>query len=60
MWFSKILKNHYDGIISHAEYQISTGKIEGVNNKIKTVRRQAYGYPDDEYLFLKIMDVSRS
>ena len=33
---------------------------EGVNNKIKTVRRRAYGYPDDEYFFLKLFDYSRT
>ncbi|HPF28759.1 MAG TPA: transposase, partial [Lachnospiraceae bacterium] len=40
-------------------YDISAGKIEGINNKIKTLRRQAYGYRDDEYFFLKLFDVSR-
>lgn len=59
MWFSKLLSNHYYGIISHATYKISSGKIEGINNKIKTLRRQAYGYPDDEYFFLKLIDMSR-
>jgi len=59
-WFSKLLKSHYNGIISHATYKISSGKIEGINNKIKTLRRQAYGYPDDEYFFLKIFDISRT
>ncbi|MCI6099941.1 MAG: transposase, partial [Selenomonas sp.] len=43
----------------HATYHISAGKIEGINNKIKTLRRQAYGYPDDEYFFLKLIDMSR-
>ena len=28
-------------------------------NKIKTLRRQGYGYPDDEYFFLKLFDMSR-
>ncbi len=60
LWFSKLLKNHYDGIISHATYKISSGKIEGINNKIKTLRRQAYGYPDDEYFFLKLFDITRT
>ena len=40
-------------------YKISSGKIEGINQKIKTLRRHGYGYPDDEYFFLKIMDMSR-
>ena len=59
LWFAKLLRNHYDGIISHATYKISSGKIEGINNKIKTLRRQAYAYHDDEYFFLKILDMSR-
>ena len=57
--FRNLLYNHFDGIITHATHKISTGKIEGVNNKIKTLRRQAYGYPDDEYFFLKLFDMSR-
>ena len=42
--------------MSHAEFGISSGKVEGTNNKIKTLRRQCYGLPDNEYFFLKIMD----
>lgn len=60
LWFTKLLENHYDGIVSHSVYKISSGKIEGINNKIKTLRRQAYGYPDDEYFFLKLFDISRT
>ncbi|MCD5448610.1 transposase, partial [Lactobacillus delbrueckii subsp. lactis] len=37
----------------------STGKLEGINNKIKTERRKGYGYPDDEYFFLRLMELSR-
>ena len=59
LYFKNLLYNHYDGIITHAEHNISSGKIEGINNKIKTKRRQAYGYPDDEYFFLKVIDMSR-
>lgn len=49
---------YLDGIIMHAKYRISTGKVEGTNNKIKTIKRQAYGYRDDEYFFLKILDTT--
>jgi transposase len=47
------------GIISHARYNISSGMVEGFNNKIKTMRRKAYGFNDDEYIFLKIIDISK-
>ena len=59
-WFRRLLDKHFEGIIAHATYRkLSAGKIEGINNKIKTVRRQGYGYPDDEYFFLKLFDMSR-
>ena len=32
----------------------------GINNKIKTPRRQGYGYPDDDYFFLKLFNLSRA
>lgn len=38
---------------------LPSGRIEGINNQIKTLRRKGYGYPDDAYFFLKLFDVSR-
>lgn len=57
--FARLLENHFEGIVSHATLVYSSGKIEGTNNMIKTLRRQAYGYRDDEYFFLKLFDASR-
>lgn len=48
-----------DGIINHAVFHISSGKVEGTNNMIKTLRRKGYGYNDDDYFFLKTIDSSR-
>lgn len=59
LWFARLIDSHFEGIIAHATYRISSGKIEGINNSIKTLRRQGYGYPDDEYFFLKLIDLSR-
>ncbi len=58
-WFGKLLMTHHDGIVAYAKYKISSGKIEGINRKIKTIRWHAYGFGDDEYFFLKVMDASR-
>lgn len=58
-WFAKLLESHIEGIVSHATHKIATGKLEGTNNMIKTVRRQGYGYPDDYYFFLRLYDASR-
>lgn len=57
-WFARLLEGHAAGIVAHARFPISSGRVEGTNNMIKTVRRQAYGLPDDEYFFLKIIDAS--
>lgn len=31
-----------------------TGLVEGINNRIKVIKRIAYGFRDDAYFFLKI------
>ena len=40
---------HRDGLLNYYRSPISTGPLEGVNNKIKTLQRQAYGYRDEEF-----------
>jgi transposase len=52
--FVRILERHLDGILSHCRYPLNTGMLEGINNKIKVIKRMAYGYRDDAYFFLKI------
>lgn len=43
-----------DYIINHARHPLHTSLLEGINNKIKVMKRMAYGYRDEEYFFLKI------
>ena len=31
-----------------------TGKVEGINNKIKVMKRNAYGFRDDRYFTLRL------
>ena len=52
--FAKALKNYIEGIIAHCRYRLHTSLIEGINNKIKVIKRMAYGFRDDEYFFLRI------
>jgi transposase len=52
--FVKMLNRYRYGIINHSDYPIHTGKLEGVNNKIKLIKRKAYGYRDLRYFTLKI------
>jgi transposase len=53
--FSKTLAIHRRGILAYYDYPISTGPLEGANNKIKTMKRQAYGFRDHEFFKLKIL-----
>jgi transposase len=52
--FARNLRRHAEGIINHCRYPIHTGRLEGVNNKIKVIKRMAYGFRDDDYFILKI------
>lgn len=55
--FVAMLKSHRSGILNWFKYRISTGPLEGMNNKIKVLKRKAYGYRDIEYFNLKILDL---
>jgi transposase len=55
--FAKTLRSHALGILAWYDYPISTGPLEGTNNKIKTMKRQAYGFRDPEFLRLKILGI---
>ncbi|NSW83667.1 MAG: ISL3 family transposase [Syntrophothermus sp.] len=52
--FVKTLRRYKYGILNYADYPIHTSKLEGINNKIKVIKRQAYGFHDLEYFILKI------
>ena len=42
------------------DYAISTGPLEGTNNKIKTMKRQAYGFRDHQFFILKLFALHES
>ena len=52
--FARKLKAKVPGILAHCRYTLHTGILEGINNKIKVIKRMAYGFRDDAYFFLKI------
>jgi len=51
---AKTIRARAWGILAYYDHPISTGPLEGTNNKIKTMKRQAYGFRDQEFLKLKI------
>lgn len=52
--FARRLQPYLAGILAHCRYPLGTNLIEGINNKIKVIKRMAYGFRDDAYFFLKI------
>ena len=54
MLFATRLQVYLQGILNHCLWQLHTGILEGINNKIKVIKRMAYGFRDHEYFFLKI------
>ncbi|MFB6358502.1 MAG: transposase, partial [Thiohalorhabdaceae bacterium] len=55
--FAQTLIDHWGGLIAYFKHPITTGPLEGLNNKIKTLKRQAYGFRDMEFFKLRIKAV---
>ncbi len=45
----KTLLRHWQGLTSYFKHKITNGKTEGVNNKIKTMKRPAHEFRHIEY-----------
>jgi transposase len=48
------LEGHRTGILNWYDFPISTGPLEGINNKIGALQRMAYGYRDHDYFIAKL------
>ena len=57
---AKSLRAHRGGLLAYYRHPISTGPLEGLNNKIKVLKRQAYGFRDSEYLKLRLAFIHES
>lgn len=54
MRFARRLKAYWRGILARMRWPMHTGQLEGINNRIKVMKRMAYGYRDSNFFFLKI------
>ena len=52
--FAKTLASRRNSLLAWYDYPISTGPLEAVNNKIKLLNRQAFGYRNREFFRLKL------
>lgn len=53
--FANMLANYSYGIFNHCDYPIHTGVLEGCNNKIKAISKRAFGFHDNRYFTLKVI-----
>jgi len=51
--FARSLERHREGILNHCDYPIHNSKLQGINNKIKLIKRRAYGFGEERYFMLK-------
>jgi transposase len=54
---AKTLAAHRSGLLAYYDVMITSGPLEGTNNKIKTMKRQAYGFRDLEFFKLRILAI---
>lgn len=52
--FAKRKRRYTDQIVAHAKNPVTSATIEGMMNKIKVIKRAAFGFRDFEYFFLRI------
>ncbi len=54
---AKTVALHRYGTLAWYDHPITSSKVEGTNNKIKTMKRTTYGYRDMEFFTLRIMGI---
>lgn len=54
------LNKFKEQILNYFKHSITNAAVEGINNKIKTLKRQAYGFRDMEYFKLRLYHLHRS
>lgn len=57
---AKTLRTHASGILAYADHPITSAKLEGINNKIKTLTKRSYGFHDENFFILKLLSLHHS
>jgi transposase len=60
MQLAKTLRTHERGILAWWKHRINNGRMEGINNKVKTLLRHTYGLRDEAYLKLRLYSLHHS
>jgi transposase len=54
------IEKHTYGILNWYTFPINSGRIEGINNKIKLLKRMAFGFRDIQFFKLLILAIMRN
>lgn len=54
------IESHLYGLLAYFDHRISSGIMEGLNNKISTLLKRSYGLRDLDYFMLKVKAIHRS
>ncbi len=57
---AKRIASHRSGILNYFKHPVTTARVEGINNKIKVLKRMAYGFRDIHYFKLRIYALHES
>ena len=57
---AKTLLTHASGILTYATHRITSGRLEGINNKIKTLTKKSYGFRDQDFFLLRLLALHHS
>ncbi len=57
---ARTLRSHAWGLLGWQDRSISTGPLEGADNRTETVRRQAYGFRDQDFFQLTILAIHQT
>ena len=60
MKMAKTLLTHASGILNYATHPITSGRLEGINNKIKTLTKKSYGFRDEQFFLLRLLSLHHS
>ena len=53
--FANTVESHIETILAWYDHPITSGPLEGLNNKIKVLKRSAYGYRDFAFFGLRLL-----
>lgn len=53
--FVSTLKRRFEHVLNYFHHRLTSGAVEGLNNKIKLIKRSAYGFRNFEHFALRVL-----